>query len=157
MGFDDTFLNRITNCSWLLRCGYRDEFGFSCTYVENTEQLKRKIDSVHWENSCLDKRGDFSSFLCLNHRKEYREWNNVANIIKTDYLPEISRKLEDAIARQGLPDCILGDIKYNVATLFMLNYYSEYYKMTDFWEQMLTIYLSGHVPCDYKKGQFVVY
>lgn len=157
MSFDDTFLNAMTKCSWLKRCGHRDEFDFSCLYAENIEQLKCKIESNHWENICLDMAGDFSSFLCLNYRKEYQNWNNVVRSIKIDYIPEISRKIQDEIACQGLPVSILSDIQFNVLTLFMLNYYSEYYKMSNFWNQMLTIYHSGHIPCDYTKGQFVVY
>ena len=155
MKFDETFLSGITNCLWLKRCGYRDEFDFSCAYVDSVDQLKRNIDSDHWVNLCLDKGGDFTSYLCLNHRREYRDWNDVVEKIKKDYISVIAPKIEDEISHKNLPVNILGDIKFNLVTLFMVNYYSEYYK-DEFWDQMLTIYLSVHIPCDYNNG-FVVY
>lgn len=156
MGFDETFLSDIMNCSWLKRCGYMDKFNFSCVYVNSVDQLKRNIDSDHWVNLCLDRRGDFTSYLCLNHRKEYRNWNDIVGNIKTDYISVISPKIEDEISHKYLPVNILADIKFNLVTLFMLNYYSEYYK-NEFWDQMLNIYLFGHIPCDFDNNKFVVY
>ena len=43
---------------------------------------------------------------------------------------------------------------------WMINFYSEYYK-SDFFDKMLAIYLSGHLPCgwsgEYPEGRFFVY
>lgn len=56
---------------------------------------------------------------------------------------------------------VLEDVIFNVQTLFMVNDYSEYYMADVFFEQMLEIYLSGHLPCGWsggqKNGKFKVY
>lgn len=75
-------------------------------------------------------------------------------------MPEIIDKITQALRNKDLSLDILEDMKMNIITLFMLEFYSEYYS-SEFFERMLMIYLSGHLPCawmgKYPKGRFLIY
>lgn len=155
------FINKIINCQWLQMCGIKEDFEYDIEYAKSKKELEKKITSLAWENICLERRGDFTVYLHLNHRTEYDQyWNKEVRIIKSEYMPEIIDKITQALRNKDLSLDILEDMKMNIITLFMLEFYSEYYS-SEFFERMLMIYLSGHLPCGwmgkYPKGRFLIY
>lgn len=109
----------------------------------------------------MDKKGDFTTYLFKNHKAEYNKyWNDEVETIKEQYLSKITEKVNMALINSGLSVDILDDINMNLLSIFMLEYYSEYYSC-DFYNKMLKIYLAGHLPCgwigEYPDGKFIVY
>ena len=89
-----------------------------------------------------------------------KEWNNLVCFIKDEYLEKLSDKVKKMWIDEDTSDDIWIDISGNVIDLFMLDYYAEWCK-SEFFEQLLEIYLSGHLPCGWKgkypQGKFLVY
>ena len=97
---------------------------------------------------------------CWGDAEKKIVWNVAVGEIKSKYMNEIREKIENKWVDEKSKQYVIDDVQFNVLTLFMLDYYSEYYQ-SDFYERMLAIYLSGHLPCgwsgEYPKGRFIVY
>lgn len=163
LGLKEDFLTAINGCQWFKHCGneWKDEIDFKVKRIKTIENASNSISSLKWENLCLKKDGDFTAYLFLNHRDLYCEfWNDMVDRIKKNYLVSLSETMEAKLQDNGLGGYALSNVEYNVLELFMLNYYSDYYK-DEFYEKMLKIYLSGHLPCGWvgslKTGTFLVY
>ena len=80
----------------------------------------------------------------------------IYEINRNEIIAKIERNWKNEKSRQG----ILDDVPFNIITLFMLDFYSECFK-SEFFDKMLAIYLSGHLPCgwsgEYPDGKFFVY
>lgn len=160
MTLSKEFIEKIQNCPWLKNCGQKDAFEFDVEYVKDIKAVDKHINSMKWENLCLDKKGDFTVYLCINHKEEYQCWNDLAKEVKSEYMPAISDEVMRILAEKEMPESVLADVKMNVLSIFMLEYYSEYYS-SEFYDNMLKIYLAGHLPCGWKgsseDGKFLVY
>lgn len=156
------FLDKINKCSWFCNCGDDiTNIDFDVKKAENAKKAVRSINSLNWENTCLDIRGNFTRYLFKNHRDIYnRDWNVVVENVKNNYLEPLVPEMEAKLSLKNIKGDIIDDVKFNLLTLFMLKYYSDYYR-DEFWDKMLRIYLSGHLPCGwvgkYTGGKFVVY
>lgn len=155
------FIDKMLNCPWLQSCGNKDKLEFDVEYLNHWEEVEKNISTIKWENLCIDRNGDFSAFLCINHDEEYNKyWNDEVDIIKEEYLCIIEDKINPILIDNKLSDKILNNMKWNIISLFMLEFYSEFYT-SEFYEDMLKIYLAGHLPCGwsgkYPKGKFMVY
>lgn len=161
MEISSEFIKLIMDCELLSRCGIKDDFGFDVEYVNSEAKARKMISSLKWENTCLEAGGDFTEFLSKNYKELYhKNWNVVVDQIKSEYMSEIKSKVERNWENEKSRQGILDDVQFNIITLFMLNFYSEYYE-SDFFDKMLAIYLSGHLPCgwsgEYPEGRFLVY
>ena len=161
MGLKENFVEQIMNCSWFENCGDVSFDKFEVVFLKNKSEVVKSIKSIKWENICLEKQGDFTFYLSQNCKKQYNEmWNTEVKNVKNMYISKLSKGFKAGLLKSNLPLDILDDIKFNVVTLFMLNYFSDYYT-SEFFEQMLQIYLSGHLPCGWSDnvegGKFKVY
>lgn len=161
MKIEEKFIKQVMECNWLKNCGKEGDFGFEVEYTKSQSKVKKLINGIKWENICLEERGNFTAFLHINHNEDYNKfWREMVRKIKSEYISVISESLEVALQDNKDKDSIIIDIKSNLVILFMLNFYSEYYK-SDFYDKMLEIYLSGHLPCgwsgNYPEGKFIVY
>lgn len=155
------FVKQIMNCRWFENCGNLSFDKFDVILLKNKEEVIESINSIKWENVCLEKSGDFTFFLSQNYKKQYNEmWNTEVKAIKKIYISKLSKGLKTGLIKSNLPLDILDDVKFNVVTLFMANYFSDYYT-NEFFEQMLQIYLSGHLPCGWsgnvEDGKFIAF
>ncbi|MBE5914911.1 MAG: hypothetical protein E7274_12770 [Pseudobutyrivibrio ruminis] len=151
----NTIINEIIQCKWLSRLGVKDHFQFEVEYVSKTE-MKKKIKSQAWENAVLEKRGDFTVFLHKNFNEEYQKWNNYTEELKSGLLKEIMEHVNDALEAGGFEDFVRVDIQFNILTLLMLYKYENVFSST-FFDQMIEIYLSGHIPCGWNGECFIIY
>lgn len=117
-------------------------------------EISESIQSYKWENICLDKKGDFSSAILLNYEEQYSLIGEECEKVQKEVLA-FSKRFTAGLKKKGIRfgGIVLSDVKFNVGTLFLVNHYSEYYIPDVFFEQMLEIYLSGHLPCGWSGGQ----
>ena len=83
-----------------------------------------------------------------------------SSMIKSEYMNEIQTKVGINWKDEKTKQRVIDDVKFNILTLFMIDYYSDYYQ-SEFFDRMLKIYLAGHLPCgwsgEYPEGKFFVY
>lgn len=161
MEIKSEFAEQLLNCKWLQNRGKQEELGFEVEYVKSKTQVRKLISSIKWENVCLEAEGDFTAYLHINHKEDYNKyWNDMVRLIKNEYIGKIADNIQMALDDFDGGDDIIIDMKSNLVSLFMMNFYSEYYE-SDFYDKMLKIYLAGHIPCGwigkYPEGKFQVY
>lgn len=161
MDIKKDFLDKINNCAWFENCGDGSYDRFEVVVVKDREKAIKSVTSMKWGNICLEAQNDLTSYLFFNQRESYeKDWNNEVVHIKQEYWSKMSDPILAALEARGLPEEVLKDVQFNVVALFMANFYSECYSSA-FYEQMLEIYLSGHLPCGWsggkKSGKFMVY
>lgn len=158
----ENFIEEITSCKWFMNCGVHNSFifDFKVDFSNDKSTAIKSIKGHQWENLCLNKQGDLTSFLCINHPEKYQQWNSVVTMVKNNYMTRLMSKVESMLSKQGFDKKALLNVQWNVLSLFMANYYSDYYK-DNFYEKMLKIYLSGYLPCGWTindgEGRFLVY
>ncbi len=159
----DEFLEKIMSCSWLSRCGeYEDiPLDFEVGFMKNKKEAVRSINSIAWENICLDAAGDLDVFLVKNRLDRKYDWNTVCDEIEEKYIKPISEKIKESIEHHLLPERVMIDVRFNLWKIFKYQWYSGTGFVSDFHTKMTSIYLAGYLPCGYKiveeKGIFMIY
>lgn len=153
---------KFMNCNWFEKCGSREEVYENLDYIwaKNIKDVDKNINSIKWENTCIEEMNEITAYLDMNCPQLSILWNEQVKSIKTMYIPEIEEKLKQAVVKYSLPEIVFIDARANVLLIFICDFYSEQYH-SEFYERMLEIYLSGHLPCGYKgrfqKGSIIIY
>ena len=99
-------------------------------------------------------------FIHSNKPIDAKEWNTLVELIKSEYLEKLSDKVKKLWIDEDTSEDVWIDFSSSMIDLFLLDYYAGYYK-SEFHDQLLEIYLSGHLPCGWKgkypQGNFIVY
>lgn len=163
MEFEKLLYEKLLACPWLEQCGtpQKEPFSLPVAWVRKPDDAIKKIASVRWENVCLAEQGNFTEFLAQNHKTEYNQlWNKLVDTVKTEYLPSIRSRVEEACCKRGLPKDVSNDICFNLLSIFMISYFSQYYQ-SEFFHSLLEVYSSGHLPCGWQgrhpNGKLYVY
>lgn len=154
------FLDDITNCEWLSRCGKKDSFTFDIKLMDEENALN-SIISPSWERVWMEARDDFSAYLGDNCKEVYeREWNIHTKKYRTEFVNPLCESLKRNYPDDEKYNTVINFVRSNIIFLFMYNLFSDYYS-NRFFDEMLEIYLAGHVPCgwegSYPNGNFKVY
>lgn len=160
LGIDKEFKDRIEGIEWFENCGDYDnlDLGFDVKIAKNKEIAIRSFNSLHWGNTCLDKRGDFTVFLFLNHGDDYDKWNEIVEEVNDKYMVTIDKAILPAMKRNNLSEELFNEIHNIICIEYMLNYYSEFgYNESDFWDKLLIIFENGYLPCGWRKNEFLIY
>ena len=154
LGIKPGFFEQLVNCDWFCNCGDETFDQFEVIIEENQEHGIACLNSLVYENASLEKRNNLSFAM----REVPGGWNEVVKEIeRSGYIGKVSKRIKSGLKKKGIPgEEVLVTIRADILDLFLANYFSEYY--TDvFYEQMLQIYLSGHLPCGYEWKKFRVY
>lgn len=148
----ETLYQKLLCCDWLQNCGSEVNTNDQTKYqlVKERSKAIKGIEGTKWENVCLAEYGNLSEYLCLNHKKEYNEnWNRIVNYIKKERLPALAEKIKVALAEAEYPSSVLDDIQFNLLAIMVCDVFSDRFH-SDFFDNLLEIYLSGHIPCGWK-------
>lgn len=148
------FLEKVTNCNWFENCGDQNFGKFEVIFINDKSEIPESMHSHKWENLYLAKRGDFYTSIFLNHREQYSLMNEEFNKAKKEVLT-FSKRFTAGLKKKEIrfDGLVLRNVIGNFQILFMINHFSEYYTPDIYYEQMLEIYLSGHLPCGWSGGQ----
>ena len=154
-------------CNWFEKCGSTDEVYEKLDYIwaKSIKDVDKNIHSVKWEEVCNEERNELHTPLYMRCRESgdwtlLNAWNEQIEITGKQYWPDIVEKVKQAVAQYALPEKVLTNVRYNVRMLFLCEFYSEHCH-SEFYDRLLEIYLSGHLPCGYKgryrKGSIIIY
>ena len=155
---------KLRNIPWFQNCGADiPPLGLR---VKNTEEVLKRISSIKWGNTVLDHQGDITSKLCIRDTNgegdEMKLWNVLVKQWKTEYLPEIESIWVRNLDPIGLNvKEVIGAVRFSVLDIVMADAYAKIVPMDKFFEDLLTIYEAGHLPCGWsgkkEKGTFYIY
>ena len=163
MVFDEQVVKRLLDCDWLVNCGRTDVEipGVRCEWLTDRERIVKNFNGVKWENTCIDAENDVTSYLFSYYPEIYHgEWNKRVDNAKLLILPKVESIISSLIKNMDLPEKICDFIYGDIISIMVISSYKEYYH-SDFFEMLLDIYTSGHLPCGwhgrYPKGVIMVY
>ena len=111
---------------------------------------------MNWENKLLSKAGDMSEYIGNLDEKYLDESNEKVEYYRENYIPPLENVLQNRLKKFELTEIVLPITRYIIMIMLKAKHFSKLYTDT-FWDQILEIYKSGHIPCGYKKGVFLVY
>lgn len=154
LGIKPEFFEQLVSCDWFCNCGDKTFDRFEVYIEDNQEMAVARLNSLVRENACLERRNNLTNAMW----EVPGGWNHVVKEIQqSGYIGKVSKRIKSGLKRKGIVgEEELVTIRSDVLFLFLANYFSACY--TDpFYEQMLQIYLSGHLPCGYEWKKFRVY
>ncbi len=156
LGIKQEFIDRLMSCDWFCNCGDKVFDQFEVAIEENQKKAIAYMRSSLWEGICLEKRGDLA--FAVQKKICDQMWDKAhKEIQQSGHLGRVSKRIKAGLKKRNISsEEILVDVRANVLSLFMADYFSEYYT-DEFYDQMLQIYLSGHLPCGYEYKKFRVY
>lgn len=128
---------------------------------KNIKQVEKSINSIKWENICLEERNKVTGFLAVNFPDKYNKyWNVLVEEIKQNIIPTIEKRLDGLIEENKITVLIKQSILFDIVNIIMVRSYEKYI-WSDFYEEILDIYEKGHLPCGwegrYPVGEIKIY
>lgn len=167
MKIDMDIAKQIENINFFERCGFNDRENLSLNHsfsiIKSTDSIDDKSIRYDWDNVCQDAMNDITSYLhhnycdVLNH-----EWNPLVKEIRENIMPPISEIISAKCTTTSFSDReeLINSIKANIMDIIIAASMKDYYK-SDFYEDMLKIYESGHIACGWtgsrSYGKFKIY
>lgn len=162
MKLDESVISEVLSTNWLDNCGKDENLNLDvdCIFIKEVDIVKKEIDSIRWENICLENRNELTMFLAFNKPEIYNGfWNDGVYEIKDNVLPKIRNDIKKRCNELLIENAVVS-IESNIVNIIMTLSYRAYFN-SPFYENMLRIYKSGHIPCGWSgklyNGKFKIY
>ena len=150
-------VTELLELNWFEKCGIKEEIqNIDIEYVKDKKTFEKKVSGLNWENKLLSKAGDMSEYIGNLDEKYLDESNEKVEYYRENYIPPLENVLQNRLKKFELTEIVLPITRYIIMIMLKAKHFSKLYTDT-FWDQILEIYKSGHIPCGYKKGVFLVY
>ncbi len=153
MQLDPNIYLRLAGIDWLRNCGLGPmNFPFPVTWSEELNNALASMMSEAWGDVKTEAQGDLTGYLAKHHYDRYGGyWNRLARASRDKVKNEIIPQVDVVIASRGFPmdlsDIILLDLN---RIALELTYRKQYSKVPAFFERLLVVYESGHLPCGWE-------
>ncbi|CNK32776.1 Uncharacterised protein [Yersinia aldovae] len=149
---------RLLNINWLSDLGNKISVS-DVILAMSLNEAENYLSDPEWENVTLEKSNEISGYLATKHTAIFQDWNDVAKEAKLFFTNDIKPKIPhlNDFDNTLLHQCIEWDVIHYLIEYF----YSEKLKAPLFFNKLVSIYESGHIPCgwvgNWPKGQLVIY
>lgn len=149
---------------WFQNCGENIP-GLGIRVLSKEEVIKFN-SSIKWGNTVLDFQSDLTVKLSkrqISHEgNEYKLWNGMVNEWKNIYLPKLDDVWATKLEEIGLNTKeVINMVRFCVLDIVMADAYRNIVPVDAFFENLMKIYESGHLPCGWSgkkdKGTFYIY
>jgi hypothetical protein len=150
---------RILSIHWLDNAGSIFQIP-GVVSAKSVAEASECLSGLEWENTTLEASNSISKYLDINYSKEFQLWNDLAIEAKNFFeKEEISKRINFI---QGFDSTILLQcIRWDVGHYLIEDAYKLKLKGRLFFENLITIYEKGHIPCgwmgEWPKGNLIVY
>lgn len=107
-----------------------------------------KVNSVEWENFCLDIRNDMlKDFKFAYSLERDKGWNQFARQYREDYSENVKKIIKELGFKGTTNTSLAFDLGNTIIYKYLNTNYNFYFQ---FYEEMYQIYLSGQLPVGYE-------
>ena len=164
MTLDVEIKDRLLKINWLSNCGSQDMLSLTneFTYIKKIKEIEKMLDGVKWGNTCMNARNDLTEYLSLYHSEILNNyWNPMVQEVKDDIISSVIQQIIDRCKALTIPDEMVSYIRMDIINIALTYSYKQYFESV-FYDDMLKIYESGHLPCGwlggkYPNGKFKIY
>ncbi|MDE1186006.1 MAG: hypothetical protein PW844_05935 [Pantoea sp.] len=151
-------INRISNINWFANVGVMQNI--PDIIVENSlSEAALKLSESQWEDTTLEASNSISAFVSVNFPKLFDDWNIVAQEARLFFDAKITSSIPsiNGIDNNLLIHCVSWDITH----YFIEDYYKECLRGDLFFNRLVSVYESGHLPCGWNgkwpSGKLIIY
>lgn len=151
--------NRICDINWFCNIGNKDipeNISICFEYVKNEKEFIKNVTSTRWENVIIDNRNDLTDIVEETDPDNIDKWNDVVSEFKQNKGNEIRQKIEEKLDAYDKKTFITDVVIFGLIFVIVADYFEVLHK-SQFFENYFSILESGHIPCGYKKGKFLIY
>lgn len=157
-------VERLYSIPWFQNCG--EDIPSLGIRVLSKEEVIKFNSSIKWGNTVLDFQSDLTVKLSkrqISHEgNEYKLWNGMVNEWKNIYLPKLDDVWATKLEEIGLNTKeVINMVRFCVLDIVMADAYRNIVPVDAFFENLMKIYESGHLPCGWSgkkdKGTFYIY
>lgn len=165
MKVDLKVIKEIEAINYFEKCGFKETLKLQHEYrmLKDLNRIDDKGIIYNWNNTCLEAMNEIRTYFYDNFHDIYtNEWNILAKEIRDDIMPHITEivSLRYSSTPFANREELLVSIKSNIMEILLANSVKEYYK-SEFYEDLFSIYKSGHIPCGWigsrLYGKFKIY
>ncbi|MFG1175847.1 hypothetical protein AAFN90_20105 [Erwiniaceae bacterium CAU 1747] len=149
---------RLLNINWLSDIGNKISVS-DVILAMSLNEAENYFSDPEWESVTLEESNEISGYLATKYTTIFQDWNDVAKEAKLFFTNDIKPKIPhlNDFDNTLLHQCI----EWDVIHYLIEDFYSEKLKAPLFFNKLVSIYESGHIPCgwvgSWPKGQLVVY
>ncbi|CAM3682334.1 MULTISPECIES: hypothetical protein [Yersinia] len=149
---------RLLNINWLSDIGNKISVS-DVILAMSLNEAGNYLSDPEWENVTLEESNEISGYLATKYTAIFQDWNDVAKEAKLFFTNDIKPKIPNL---NDFDNTLLHQyIEWDVIHYLIEDFYSEKLKTPLFFNKLVSIYESGHIPCgwvgSWPKGQLVVY
>lgn len=156
----------LLSTDFMHACGRRDHALDWChhryQFIHTFKEAEKKMLSNRWADIMLEKSNEFSAQFDIHDPRTRNKWNDLVYETKEQIIPKLNPVLEGKLAQMGFQnqERAMSMLDYALVTISASLAYRDFYT-TLFFEDLLTIYHTGHLPCNWRErdgiGYFEVY
>ncbi|CNF23360.1 Uncharacterised protein [Yersinia nurmii] len=149
---------RLLNINWLSDVGNKISVS-DVILAMSLNEAGNYLSDPEWENVTLEESNEISGYLATKYTAIFQDWNEVAKEAKLFFTNDIKPKIPNL---NDFDNTLLHQcIEWDIIQYLIEDFYSEKLKTPLFFNKLVSIYESGHIPCgwvgSWPKGQLVVY
>jgi hypothetical protein len=151
---------RLASVPWAANVGLPLSTSLSewCTPVTAAAKALELLNSQDWETWSANRQGALTSFLSMNHRQRFLDWNPIARRAKESLEPHIAA-ITDGLQAAGMPEKVaLDTVEWDIIAALTCAAFLDCRPPTDEL-RLLDVYEAGHLPVgwDDARGRVLVF
>ncbi|WP_054179701.1 hypothetical protein [Trabulsiella odontotermitis] len=158
MRLSQSVIERLLKIKWFSAVGKETSMP-NVMLAMSLDEAQDFLADPQWENVTLEEANAISGYLATKHVTILQEWNDVAKEAKVYFDNDISPKIPQLNDFDNL--LLRQCVEWDVMHYLIEDFYSKKLTSPLFFNRLLSIYESGHIPCGWQgnwpKGQLVVY
>lgn len=150
--------NRLRNIDWFSSVGEQCVMP-NVKLAGTLREANEYLNSPEWESVTLEESNNISGYLAVKHTIIFQEWNKLVKEAKAFLKNELMKHSFDLSGFDN--KLLLQCIEWDVVHYLVEDAYKEKLKNSLFFDRLITVYESGHIPCgwdgEWPKGNLVIY
>jgi len=151
-------ISRLLSLNWFSDIGNSlSESGYSL--ANSLMEAETYLGGPEWENVTLEESNKISAYLSVNHTVIFQDWNKLIKESKDFFEKELLAIIPHL---NGFDNTLLRQcLEWDIIHYLVEDAYKENLKEPFFFEVLISIYESGHIPCGWAgkwpNGHMIVY
>jgi hypothetical protein len=117
------------------------------------EEASKSALSEQWLGLLQEAANQYTTRLFERDRERYNRWNKIVEIVKSEAMPLVQKKIDAYLEAARIPVSIVPVIQWDVLHFCMECEYDDVFPVGFYAAQMFW-YTQGNFPCGWEGGEF---
>lgn len=117
------------------------------------KEASQSARSPQWIELLQESANQYRERLLERDRMRYNQWNEIVDVVKSEAMPLVQRKIDAYLQASRIPDDIVQVIQWDFLHFCMECEYNDVFPVGFYASQMFW-YTQGNFPCGWEGGEF---